>query len=251
MNSRFLPFDLHFFTSPPAPNTLTAQQPAFRTLNLDIVQHVPEGALASDPVVELINELYPGSPPAATQDDNAVVPNWDKANPVSADHIFYRDVFARACRTCHITSPFGNIVMNDKMQFRALIATVQTRVCNEHVMPHAQRTHDLFWTSLGPNMAAQLEVYGQAIPGWDPNTPNAQCGTSYTPGGNSSVSTFTTKIQPIFSSTPAGACIGCHGTSAAFNADLNLSAGNAYADLAGVVSTEHPPTLPRAIWQFE
>jgi mono/diheme cytochrome c family protein len=240
MQSRFIPFDLHFFTSPPAPNTVAAQQSAFRTLNLEIVRHVPEGALASDPVVELIDELYPGL--AATQDDNAVVPNWDKATPASVDRKFYLDVFSRACRSCHITSPFGNVVMNNKNDFRALIANVQSRVCDQHVMPHAKRTHDLFWTSLGPNMAAQLQVYGQAIPGWDPTTPNAQCGLSYTPGGNVSVSTFTTEIQPIFTSR----CTACHGTQAPFNANLALSAGNAYPNLFSggvpVVSVEHPPT---------
>jgi hypothetical protein len=54
------------------------------------------------------------------------------------------------------------------------------------------------------------------------------------------------KIQPIFTGTPAGARIICHGTAAKFNANLALSAGYAYPNLFGggssVVSTEHPPT---------
>jgi hypothetical protein len=128
--------------------------------------------------------------------------------------------------------------MNDKAQFRALIGNVQTRVCNQHVMPHARRTHDLFWTSLGPNMAARLQLYGQAIPGWDPNTPAAQCGLSFTPGGNTSVSTFTAEIQPILTDR----CATCHGAAAQFNAQLALS-GNAYPNINGVISFEHPPTV--------
>jgi mono/diheme cytochrome c family protein len=240
MGSRFIPFDLHFFTDPPAPTTIAAQETAFRSLNLDFVELVPDGAPASDPVLELINELYPlvGGVPAATQNDAAVVPNWDKASPASADHQFYRDVFARACRSCHINAPFGTIVLNNKTDFRSLIATVQSRVCNQHVMPHARRTHDLFWTSLGPNMAARLQLYGQAIPGWDPNTPEAQCGLSFTPGGNTPLSTFTQEIQPIFTNR----CTICHGAAAQFNAQLALSAGNAYTNINGVTSFEHPPT---------
>lgn len=243
MGSRFIPFDLHFFADPPAPLTIAAQEPSFRSLNLDFVRLVPEGVLATDPVAELVDALYPPDPvtgdPAAVQDDQAVVPNWDAATPASPDNRFYRDVFARACRSCHVTSPFGSFVMNDKNQFRALISTVQARVCDQHVMPHARRTHDLFWTSLSPNMAGRLQQYGQAIPGWDPTSPDAQCGLSFTPGGNTSVSTFTAEIQPIFT----GRCTACHGTAAAFNANLALSAGNAYPNLVSVVSHEHPPTL--------
>jgi hypothetical protein len=242
MGSRFLPFDLHYFVSPDPPHpSISAQQPAFRSLNLDFVKLAPPAAVG-DPVIELIDAMYPGNPAAALQVDDAVVPNWDAANPASADHRFYRDVFARACRTCHVTSPFGNIVMNDKNQFRALIANVQTRVCDEHVMPHARRTHDLFWTSVGPNMAAQLQVYGQSIAGWDPTTPDAQCGLSYTAGGNVSVSTFTQKIQPIFS----GRCTLCHAVATAGNANLSLASGSSYGSFFSgatpVVSTEHPPT---------
>lgn len=240
MGSRFLPFDLHFFTDPPAPNTISAQEPAFRSLNLDIVRNVPSAVLASDPVVELIDELYPGGAP--TQNDNAVVTNWDKSSPGSVDHRFYRDVFARACRACHTTSPFGTLVFNNKTQFRNQISNVQTRVCDQHVMPHAKRTHDLFWTSLGPNMPAFLQLYGQAISGWDATSPDAQCGLSYTAGGNVSSSFFTTDIQPIFS----GQCTGCHAAASQSNANLTLSSGNAYGNLFSGVNPipaiEHPST---------
>ncbi len=239
MNSRFLPFDLHFFTSPPAPNDITAQQPQFKSMNLDVVRKVPEGALATDPVIEVLDELYAGG--AAVQKLTTVVSNWDKANPASADHAYYRDVFARACRGCHITSPFNNLVMNTKTEFRDFIAAVQDRVCDDHVMPHARRTHDLFWTSVGPSMPAQTAVFGQTIPGWNPNLPDAQCGLSFTSGGNPPASAFTTEIEPIFAD-----CAGCHSTTTAATANLNLSFGSAYASLFSgstpIASHEHPAT---------
>ena len=30
-------------------------------------------------------------------------------------------------------------------------------------MPHARRTHDLFWTSISPNRPAQLQTYGDTV----------------------------------------------------------------------------------------
>jgi hypothetical protein len=63
-------------------------------------------------------------------------------------------------------------------------------------MPHAQRTNDVFWTSLNPNMAALLELYGQTLPGWSPLAAN-QCSQGPVQGGGSTTSVFSSQVFPI------------------------------------------------------
>jgi len=59
LNSRFLPFDYRLFTlptNPPLP--ATSQDSAFKSLNETIVDAVPAGAPATDPIREVVHALY-------------------------------------------------------------------------------------------------------------------------------------------------------------------------------------------------
>ncbi|MEK6282989.1 MAG: hypothetical protein AABN95_21740 [Acidobacteriota bacterium] len=219
MNANFLPFDLHLFNYPAA-KSKAAQQTSFKNLNRDIVREVALGTGArGTAIVELIDTINPGA--SATQLENAVITNWDGANPASDSHRFYRDVFARACRTCHVSQPFTAPVYTNKVDFQNEILSVQNRVCAQKIMPHAKRTNDIFWTSLNPSMPGFLQLYGQTFPTWS-SLGSSQCGLFFQPGTNP-VSIFATEIYPILVNN----CSGCH---SAVNFRANFSvAGNAAA----------------------
>lgn len=226
MSANFLPFDLHLFNFPAAKSKL-AQQTNFKNLNRDIVREVALGTGANGTaIVELIDTINPAA--QAAQLENAVITNWDGANPASDSHRFYRDVFARACRTCHVSQPFSAPVYTNKLDFQNQIGTVQTKVCAEKIMPHAKRTNDIFWTSLNPNMPGFLQLYGQTFPSWSA-LGSSQCGLFFQPGTNP-VSVFATEIYPILVNN----CSGCH---SAVNFRANFSVGGNAAAVYTSITT--------------
>jgi len=225
MQSNFLPFDLHLYNFP-AGKSKAAQQTNFKNLNRDIVREVALGNGAQGTaIVEMIDTINPAA--QASQLENAVVTNWDGANTASDSHRFYRDVFARACRTCHVALPFSAPSFTHKVDFQNQIGTVQFRVCAQKIMPHAKRTNDIFWTSLNPNMPGFLQLYGQTFAGWS-SLGSSQCGLFFQPG-TTPESVFTTEIYPILVNN----CSGCH--SAVGNA--NFSVGGSPADVYNSIMT--------------
>jgi cytochrome c5 len=203
MAANFLPFDLHYYNFPTAEPKAT-QQAQFKSLNVDIVHGVSAATGTGGAIVEVIDTaLYANN--SAIQLEDQVIAGWDPANANSDQHRFYRDVFARACRTCHITQPFGAPAFNTSAAFEGVISNVQNRVCTQHIMPHAQRTNDVFWTSLNPNMPALLELYGQTLPGWSP-LPGNQCSQGPVQGGGNTSSVFSSQIYPVMFTN----CSGCH-----------------------------------------
>ncbi len=214
MQANFLPFDLHFYNFPTT-ESKASQQAAFKKLNIDIVGGVAAATGTGNAIVEVIDTaFYPGG--IADQQDN-VVAGWDPGNPVSNQHRFYRDVFARACRTCHTAQPFGAPSFTTAAAFEAIISNVQNRVCSEHIMPHAQRTNDIFWTSLNPSMPGLLELYGQTLPGWS-TSPQNQCSQGPVQGGGTTSSVFVAQIFKTMSKN----CTACH----ASVGNANFSVGN-------------------------
>ena len=172
-------------------------------MNLDIVKGVDAATGTGAAIVEVIDtSFYPGNSP--TQLEDRVIAGWDPVNVNSNPHRFYRDVFGRACRTCHTAQGFSAPAFTNFNDFQAAITNVQSRVCNQKVMPHAQRTNDIFWTSLNPNMAAFLELYGQTLPGWT-SLGSAQCGQAFQ-GGGQVPSVFASQIYPIIFNN----CASCH-----------------------------------------
>jgi len=205
MGSNFLAFDLHFFKFPSAePSSNPTVQAAFKSLNVDIVKGVDSANGTGAAIVDFIdNALYAGG--SAVQLDDKVVPGWDSGNANSPQNRLYRDVFARACRTCHTAKPYTAQPFQTKADFDAQVTAIQNLACNRKVMPHAQRTNDLFWQSLNPNMPAYLQIYLQALPNWD-STPDQQCGQLFQ-GGVVVTSLFAGTVFPILS----GNCSTCHG----------------------------------------
>ena len=222
MRANFLPFDLHLFNYPTAKDK-TSQQPSFKRLNELIVKGVSESTGTGNAIVEVIDAFYKNS---ATQLEDAVIDGWALGG-VNASRL-YRDVLARACRTCHIAEPFGAPTFKDQASFDARISSVQARVCSDKIMPHAQRTNDVFWQSLNPNMAAFLELYGQTKPGWV-SAGTSQCGQFFQPG-LTPTSQFQREILPILQSSR---CVTCHGPSNTANANFNfaLQPAQVYDDL--------------------
>jgi mono/diheme cytochrome c family protein/cytochrome c5 len=203
MGAKFLPFDLHLFNFPAA-SSKAAQQAAFKNLNEDIVRVVSQdmGSAAAQ-ITGVVDAWYAGG--SSTQIEDAVVANWDGATPASNAHRFYRDVFGKACRTCHISRPFDAPAFDNKADYEAQIASVQNRVCRQRVMPHALRTNQVFWQSVGPSMPSFLQLYGQTLAGWDATSADSQCGLEYTPG-RTVPSAFASQVYPIL----VNHCSSCH-----------------------------------------
>ena len=109
-------------------------------------------------------------------------------------------------------------------------------------MPHARRTHDLFWTSVSPSQPAQLQAYGDTVHtgGWQVVgtagvDPNLRCGQEFTPGGGpTSPPTAFTPILTIFS----GNCGGCHSTVNHFGG-LDLET-NTYSHIVNINANTYP-----------
>jgi hypothetical protein len=199
----------------------------------------------------LYDAWYPGN---VIPQQDAVVPLWN-GSPVQ--RAAYSGFVARACRTCHVTNAAPTLRFDrpvttapDEPGFNDRLGQVQQRVCSQHVMPHARRTHDLFWTSTNPSQPAQLQAYGDAVKTADPSSPwkivgsagvslDLPCGNEYTQGGGVIVTnTAFSPVNAIFS----GICTGCHSDGAASSvsfAHLGLDT-DAYAHIVGVNSWELP-----------
>lgn len=254
LGAKFLPFDLrnYTFAAPDSdlanPNTKHNQQAAFQTLN-QMVKVAPPPDLA-DPSSNVISDLYNAWYPANAlpQLESAPVPLWNTDLLHSG---FYVNVEGRSCRTCHATNASPNLRFEEPgtagVGFEGNLGKVQQRACKEHVMPHARRTHDLFWTSVGPSQPAQLQAFGDSLNsnGWQNVNNNGvdpalACGEQFTPGGGAPVSGGAfTPVQTILS----GNCVGCHNTANAVNGfgHLDLSgADGGYAAIVNHVSFELP-----------
>lgn len=244
LGSEFIPFDLHNFTYAAAPFDKASQQAAFKTLNEQMVLGTTTG-----PHVQLfVAEMYDGDNgvPSTTQEELLVVS--DPVAPAPGDRWtaqppgqeMYRHVIGNACRTCHATNPVPSLQFVNAKQVIDILGNVETRVCAQHVMPHAKVTHDLFWLSadrpdtpaVDPHQPGILEafgtVFGNAGNGWQGNL----CGV-FTAGGATPPSAFNDIQTQVF--TPL--CSSCHaGSTPAGN--VNLQGGNSYAQLVNVPSCE-------------
>jgi mono/diheme cytochrome c family protein/cytochrome c5 len=225
MHSNFLPFDLHLFNFP-ATNSKAAQEAAFKALNTDIVKPVSKATTTGDAIIEVIDSaFYPPAGTGAIPQKAEVIANWEPGNATSNRHKFYQNVLAPTCRTCHIAQPFSAPTFNASADFESLISSVQDKVCTRKIMPHAQRTNDVFWQSLNPNMPAFLELYGQTLTGWGSGG-NQQCGLFFQPG-TVATSTFQSQILPILQTR----CSSCHGTAGLANFGVNQAPATVYNEL--------------------
>lgn len=271
LNAKFLPFDLSSFTyasedleGPCDPATAPefskcSQQEAFRDLNQMVKVAPPPDVcpptcpvdLSTNVIQDLYDTWYPDD--NFPQQEEDVVPLWS-ADALHRD--IYTGVVARSCRTCHVANPEPNLrfeqpVSADGLGFDGALGKVQSRVCVDHTMPHARRTHDLFWTSVGPNQAGLLQAYGDTLQlgGWQDvgaagvDSDKLLCGNEYTQGGGAPVVAGAfNPVAIIFS----GSCVGCHNAANAapgssFDvAGLDLEGLEAYDNIVGVFSNQLP-----------
>ncbi len=242
LSSRFLPFDLHYYTfAGGAPDKL-AQQGAFKDMNQQIVAHAPVDAAIGD----LITQMYAGGP---NQDENLLVSGWQNAPGQPLKEQTYREVVARTCRTCHVANTFAPLNFDQAQEFIDRLGSIENRVCAQHVMPHSRVTHDIFWgVEINPppppvtpegSKVALLQVFGDnfktAQNGW-----NGQLCGVFIPGGQTPQSFYQTNILPIFTNNttnPGGTCTNCH-TGNSPPAQLNLSAALAHAQLVNIAAQE-------------
>ena len=74
-------------------------------------------------------------------------------------------------------------------------------------MPHAKRTHEIFWTSIGPHMPSILQVFGDTFKTGSNGWKGQLCG-QFTSGGATPPSLYVTSVyNPIW--IPKG-CNACH-----------------------------------------
>jgi len=225
LGARFLPFDYRFFTFPNNPPGLTKtdQDPNFKNLNEKIVSAAPP-APANDPIQEVVNGLN-NNGLSTSQIPNFTVSGWvNGASPNAPNQAaFYQGVVAPACRTCHTAQPYEQLQFNTAEKFvnldgagndnHLMLGTAQMRVCGDYVMPHALRTHEIFWslywdvTSWGPPPTpyyTQFQNFGNGVGG---STWKANLCTSFISGQVPSPSQFYQQvIQPIWN----GKCATCH-----------------------------------------
>ena len=251
MGSVFVPFDLRYFTFPPAPNDKAnpSVQANFKALNdtivLPVAQAVPDTAIQN-----VIAEMYAGN--VATQIEDFAVPGWRAPIAVEpAKAAFYKGTVSNACRMCHTAQPFPGIRFENAADFIGLLPQVGARVCTQHVMPHANRTHEIFWgiadptvivPGTTPHMAAQLQTFGTqfgAASDWvgsGGNPPAFTCGTSFTAGGQTPQSYYQQHIQKFWNDY---GCTGCHAGNNGPQG-LGLGIGFSYANIVNVNSSELP-----------
>ena len=123
----FLPFDVFSFRFSDKPGfTFDEQQEELRKLNAFVVASHPE-----QPIVDLINGLYPGgvNNAGSTPVDGWVPPGWAD-NPT-----LYTSVVRPYCRTCHLAQPNPFTSTSDLEESAGSIAR---EICDNHAMPHAQ-----------------------------------------------------------------------------------------------------------------
>jgi hypothetical protein len=265
LNSRFLPFDHRFFTFPNNPAGLTKadQEPNLKNLNEKIVSAAPPTS-ASDPIQEVIDGLY-NNGASATQIPNFTAPGWVNGASANAPNqaSFYQGTIANACRTCHTAQPYPQLQFNTSDKFvnlagvvsppplgannHLMLGTAQLRVCGDYVMPHALRTHDIFWNIYWdvPSWGApptpyytQFQTFGDGVGG--PTWKAGLC-TSFISSQVTSPSQFYQHtIQPIWN----GKCVTCHITGG--SAPFSLVDGISFGELVPgeVVPGNDDPNAP-------
>jgi hypothetical protein len=225
LGSRFLPFDLHYYTFASS-DAKDAQQAKFRILNEEMVKNTPPDSTA---INEVINKMYSGPSGPSLQDEDFFVDGWN-SQPIEQG--MYRNVIAHTCRTCHAANLVTGLRFDQAQQAKTLLRPIEQRVCEENVMPHAQVTHQIFWNSVGPHMPAQLQIFGDTFHVAGDGWLGTKCG-DFTPGGTTPVSLYSSTIQPIFDTH----CTICH-QGASPPGGLNLTSDFSYAMLVNVASQE-------------
>ncbi len=187
VGGHFLPYDTgNFEFSRKAGLTEADQETNIFHLNRNVLNAGPTPA-----EIDLINGWYQNSQPnARVLDKNYVPPSWLAASNPTAT-VFYRDVVARSCRTCHAAmiedynfDHYSNVAAQAGADFFSIFAITRSvcggtsQIVRSHTMPNSLITFNRFWLSgvpTGPQVQLGSNSTGvQAIipiPGSQPNQP--------------------------------------------------------------------------------
>ena len=138
----FLPFDMDAFdylsTNSQSPLSRKKLEPIMREMN----EHVAESHLATvGNARKMIQAWYDGNFTSGSF-VGARVPSGLGFDAGPASSAYY-SVYGKACRGCHITSP--NLQFSTWEQWQTLGALMKVQLCDNRVMPLAERTQDLAW----------------------------------------------------------------------------------------------------------
>jgi len=173
IGAHFLPYDSGNFTfSSKAGQKQADLEPVIHALNMNILEAGPNTA-----ITELIDGWY-SSGTRTTLDPNYVPKSW-MGRP-AADLAFYKDVYARSCRTCHVAfteslnfDHYANMTtqyqpVGEDGYLRTDISACDggsSSFVRNFSMPNSPRTLDLFWGSSGtgvdqPSILATFTLLG-------------------------------------------------------------------------------------------
>jgi hypothetical protein len=156
IGAHFLPYDSGNFTfSTKAGYTQADLEPVIHALNMNVLEAGPNIA-----ITELIEGWYSGG---TTTIDHGYVPSSWLGRP-AADIAFYKDVYARSCRTCHVAfteslnfDHYANMITQSQPVGEDGMLRTDISACDgssssfvrNFSMPNSLRTLDLFWGSAG------------------------------------------------------------------------------------------------------
>ncbi len=144
--SSFLPFDLSkFLYSSQNGYTKPNQEEVFRQLNALVLSTNPNQGNSDNPIGTLINGWYHGNvnTPGTTADESFVPQGWihptgNGTENQDANNL-YVGMVKNSCLTCHMAAPQGlDWITYGQFKNYVTINTIQTDVCQNHEMPHAE-----------------------------------------------------------------------------------------------------------------
>jgi mono/diheme cytochrome c family protein len=183
IGAHFLPYDTgNFAFSTQVGLREVDQAAALKALNLNVLQTGP-----TPPTQELIAGWYADG--GTLLDKDYLPTSWAPTSPVA--QTFYREVYARSCRTCHVAfgetlnfdhfdnlaftaHPDGNGALGERGSLRTAISACSgfsASFVRNFSMPNSLTTFNLFWGSAGQAvdqpalMAAFLQEQGELGPG--------------------------------------------------------------------------------------
>jgi hypothetical protein len=146
---------------------LANQQEAFRRLNAMVKATSPNSANANNPIVNLIDGMYPcGVNTSGCAASNSYVPpGWS----TPGQSALYNTIPKIYCRACHIAQA-SYIDWTQYSQFTTFSNQIQRAACTTRDMPHAEVPFRKFWFSTDPHAPAYLAdpVTGLNFPGGCP-----------------------------------------------------------------------------------
>ncbi|MBI1765618.1 MAG: hypothetical protein HYR56_29805 [Acidobacteria bacterium] len=165
----FLPFDVFSFVYDLVDGyTLSNQQEQFRQLNAIIAATHPNNTNANDPIVGLINGLYPCGVNNSGCIASDTPPVWLSGWSSNTD--LYQNVVRKDCRTCHVAQPsyldwtsLSQMTGGFKFSIQQNVCDPSTSTFRNHYMPHGEVPFKTFWFSTDPHSPKLLADPGTGL----------------------------------------------------------------------------------------